>query len=315
MTAIESRDPTTSGHSRRVATLTVGLAEIVDKDASGPFQDVHFAPGALKEIEYAGLLHDFGKVGVREKVLVKAKKLYEEDRELVLSRFDYIRKALENEALKRKLDLVAKEGDGAPRRVLRRAELDEECARLAGGPRRRILGVHRQGQRADRAGRGRLRAAGRDRAPAVPGADRRAAAVPDRREVAALRLPRGSLTEDERLEIESHVVHTYNFLKKIPWGRSSATIPTIAGAHHEKLDGTGYPRGLKADEIPIESRMMTIADIFDALTATDRPYKKAVPVPKALDIIGFEVKAGKCDADLFRIFVEAEVWQVVIPST
>ena len=91
-------------------------------------------------------------------------------------------------------------------------------------------------------------------------------------------------------------------------------IPTTAGSHHEKLDGTGYPRGLKAEEIRVETRMMAIADIFDALTASDRPYKKAVPVPKALDIIGFEVKEGKCDPELFRIFVEAKVWQRVIPG-
>ena len=86
----------------------------------------------------------------------------------------------------------------------------------------------------------------------------------------------------------------------------------IAGSHHEKLDGTGYPRGLLAHEIRVESKMMAIADIFDALTASDRPYKKAVPVPKALDILGFEVKEGKCDVELFRIFVESKVWQRVL---
>ena len=102
------------------------------------------------------------------------------------------------------------------------------------------------------------------------------------------------------------MVHTYNFLENIPWGRRLGAIPTIAGSHHEKLDGTGYPRGLKGDEIRVESRMMTIADIFDALTASDRPYKKAVPLDKALDIIGFEVKDGKCDPELFRIFVESQ---------
>jgi HD-GYP domain-containing protein (c-di-GMP phosphodiesterase class II) len=110
------------------------------------------------------------------------------------------------------------------------------------------------------------------------------------------------------------VVHTYNFLENIPWGRRLGKIPTIAGSHHEKLDGTGYPRGLRGDEIRIETRMMTIADIFDALTASDRPYKRAVPLDKALDIIGFEVKGGKCDPELFRLFVDAKVWQRILPS-
>src|SRR5213075_220386 len=105
----------------------------------------------------------------------------------------------------------------------------------------------------------------------------------------------------ERVEIESHVVHTYNFLKKIPWGRDMADLPRIAGAHHEYLNGRGYPRHMASPDIPIESRMMTIADIFDALTASDRPYKKAVPIDRALSILDSEVKAGKCDPDLFRV--------------
>ena len=311
VTAIESRDPTTSGHSYRVATLTVGLAEIVDKEASGPFQGVRFSPDHLKEIEYAGLLHDFGKVGVREQVLVKAKKLYEPDRDLVLARFDYIRKSVENEALKRKLDLVVKEGMGSAERHFaeldeglraKLAELDTYIAFILKANEPTVLAEGSFEKLAEIAGLQYADARGQAQSY-LTGA-----------EVSALRLPRGSLTSEERLEIESHVVHTYNFLENIPWGRKYGKIPTIAGSHHEKLDGTGYPRGLKADEIRIESRMMTIADIFDALTASDRPYKKAVPVPKALDIIGFEVKDGKCDPDLFRIFVEAKVWQVVIPS-
>src|SRR5258707_7014053 len=108
----------------------------------------------------------------------------------------------------------------------------------------------------------------------------------EREEIAALQVRRGSLRDVERVEIESHVVHTFNFLSKIPWGRRFADVPRIAGAHHEYLNGRGYPRRLAAADIPVESRIMTIADIFDALTASDRPYQKAVPVGRALDIIG-----------------------------
>src|SRR5262249_2863230 len=96
-------------------------------------------------------------------------------------------------------------------------------------------------------------------------------------ELNALAIPRGSLTAAERSEIESHVVHTYNFLQKIPWGRQFRNLPAIAGGHHEKLDGSGYPGRVQAADIPVETRMLTIADIFDALTASDRPYKKAIP--------------------------------------
>ncbi len=295
MTAIESRDPTTSGHSQRVATLTCGLAQIVDRAEDGPYAGLHFTPDDVKQIEYAGLLHDFGKVGVREKVLVKAKKLYEPDREILLGRFDYIRKWLEAEALKRSGSI-----DEDTRRKL--VEMDEQLEFILKANEPTVMA---QGgfERIDEIARLVYADARGEQRPYLTPA-----------EVSALKLPRGSLTKDERIEIESHVVHTYNFLETIPWGRRLRKIPQIAGSHHEKLDGTGYPRGLRGEEIRVETRMMTIADIFDALTASDRPYKKAVPVPKALDIIGFEVKEGKCDPDLFRIFVDSKVWTKVVPA-
>jgi HD-GYP domain-containing protein (c-di-GMP phosphodiesterase class II) len=311
VTAIEQRDPTTSGHSYRVAQLTVGLAEVVDHETSGKFAAVSFTSDDLKEIEYAGLLHDFGKVGVREKVLVKAKKLYEPDRDILLFRFDYIRKALEAEGYRKKLELVAQAGPAEAERHFAAideqthkslVELDEHIAFILKANEPTVMpesGFERLSEIA-----------------LMTYADPRGEVRPylTQAEVAALRLPRGSLTVEERVEIESHVVHTYNFLENIPWGRRLGKIPQIAGSHHEKLDGTGYPRGLKAEEIRVETRMMTIADIFDALTASDRPYKRAVPLEKALDIIGYEVKGGKCDPDLFKIFVEAKVWQRILPT-
>ena len=133
-----------------------------------------------------------------------------------------------------------------------------------------------------------------------------------RRQVAALQVRRGSLTETERIEIEHHVVHTRNFLRKIPWGRRFADVPRIAASHHEYLNGSGYPSRMPGKDIPVESRIMTIADIFDALTASDRPYKKAVPIDRALSIIESEVRAGKCDPELFQVFVQGEVYKRVI---
>jgi HD-GYP domain-containing protein (c-di-GMP phosphodiesterase class II) len=107
------------------------------------------------------------------------------------------------------------------------------------------------------------------------------------------------------------VVHTHEFLSQIPWGKQFRRVPTIAGAHHERLNGTGYPNRLRAEEIPVQSKMMSITDIFDALTASDRPYKKAVPIPKALDILGLEVKDQHIDGDLLEVFVAARVWEDV----
>ena len=133
----------------------------------------------------------------------------------------------------------------------------------------------------------------------------------DEDEVVALSVKRGSLTPGEYDEITSHVTHTFRFLSQIPWGSALRRVPVIAGAHHERLNGTGYPNRLRAEEIPVQSKMMSISDIYDALTASDRPYKKAVPVERALDILEYGVKDQHRDPELVRIFREARVWEGV----
>lgn len=126
-----------------------------------------------------------------------------------------------------------------------------------------------------------------------------------------LSIPKGSLSPTERKEIESHVVHTQNFLNHIPWTKEFQNIPTIAAAHHEKLDGSGYPYGMKEDEIPLPSKIMTIADIYDALTASDRPYKPAMNAEKAIDILVSEADRGLLDSDLVQVFVDAKVYHAI----
>ncbi len=130
-------------------------------------------------------------------------------------------------------------------------------------------------------------------------------------EVHSLSIKKGSLSDEDRKEIESHVTQTFNFLKIIPWSKNLERVPEIAYAHHEKLNGKGYPRKLIDNEIPLESKMMTIADIYDALTAWDRPYKKAVPQERALDIMYFEAKDNNIDQDLLDIFVNAKLYSLV----
>ena len=309
VTAIEARDPTTSGHSRRVATLTVALAEKVDAVADGPLRDIKFSAQDLRQIEYAGVLHDFGKVGVRENVLVKAKKLYDWQRDAIQLRFRYIRKALEAEALAGKLELVSVGGAAAVAELLARSD-----GELAAGLARvdeawRVIALANEPTLLEQPVLSRLReVAGWEYADA----DGRRRPYLEPGELEALEVGRGSLTPSERREIESHVTHTVAFLETIPWGRSLRRVPGIAGAHHESLDGRGYPAGLTGKAISVESRMLTIADIYDALTASDRPYKPAVPRDRALDIIASEVKAGRCDPLLFQVFVEAQIWKRVL---
>ena len=306
VTAIESRDPTTSGHSRRVATLSVALAEKVDAIDDGPLAPVHFSREDLRQIEYAGVLHDFGKVGVREQILVKAKKLYDWQLEAIRLRLAYVRKSIEAESLRRQLEHIRQ---GAPAAALAAIEQEQterlaaldECWHLvltANEP--TVLEQPVLARLAEVAAWRYLDETGQSKPYLLPD------------ELAALQVPRGSLTPAERQQIESHVNHTVAFLQTIPWGRSLRRVPQIAAAHHELLNGAGYPIGLHGADISVEARMLTIADIFDALTAADRPYKAAVPVPRALVILESEVKAGKCDADLFRVFVGAEVFKRVL---
>jgi HD-GYP domain-containing protein (c-di-GMP phosphodiesterase class II) len=301
VTAIEQRDPTTSGHSFRVADLTVELARIVDRDDE-QYRDTHFSSDQVREIRYASLLHDFGKVGVREQVLVKEKKLYPLQLETLRNRFEFAMKTAENESNKRKLDYLLQHGreafeefgkraDDELRQHLEKMQKDfafitksneptvlpegefqylQQLAELEFGDKRRLLNAD---------------------------------------EVRILSIRKGNLDPTERTEIESHVTHTFNFLRKIPWTKDLSAVADIAFAHHEKLNGRGYPRKLTAMEIPIQSRMMTVSDIYDALTANDRPYKRAISTDRALEILKMEVGDGLLDASLVKLFIDAKVFE------
>jgi HD-GYP domain-containing protein (c-di-GMP phosphodiesterase class II) len=310
VTAVESRDPTTSGHSKRVATLTVGLAEKVDTLDSGPFREVRFNRDQLQEIRYASLLHDFGKVGVREKVLIKGKKLYVGEMLLVRQRFAYIKRTLEAEHYRAKLEQI-QSGQNAPDLLLemdrayesQREEIDSLLHMVVQANEPTIL--------EEESFRALMDLTSRSFADAEGG--RQPFLTPN--EVSALSIRKGSLSEKERREIESHVTHTFKFLSEIPWTGEFRRVPEIAYAHHEKLDGTGYPRRLKAVEIPLQSRMMAISDIFDALVAWDRPYKKAVPVERALSILKDEAGMGKLDRLVLDVFIEARIYEKTLPRT
>jgi len=310
VTAIESRDPTTSGHSFRVAELTVGLAEIVDRAPSGPYGDVHFSPDEMKEIRYASLLHDFGKVGVREEVLVKAKKLYPNHLELIKQRVEIIRRGLELKYSRRKIEYLLQKGreQFAAHAETLDAELASFLAELDAGLSSVIVANEPSVMPEDFAS-----AIQRFALQSFEDHLGRPQSIITPEEARVLAIPRGTLTETERKQIESHVVHTFQFLAQIPWTREIRNIPEIARSHHEKLNGSGYPYGMTGDQIPIQSKIMTISDIYDALTAADRPYKKATSVEQALDILDYERKAGNIDGTLLALFVEAHVYERTRP--
>jgi HD-GYP domain-containing protein (c-di-GMP phosphodiesterase class II) len=311
VTAIEQRDPTTSGHSLRVAAYTQRLAEIVDAAATGNYAAARFNAGQLKEIRYAALLHDFGKVGVREEVLVKAKKLYPLQLEVVRQRFDYIRKEIEAGMVRRKLQAFMERGRGdALAEIARISEDFDQRMKAIDGYLDFVLQAN-EPTLMEQGKFQRLREISAQFFLDPKGVER---PFLNPEEARLLSIPKGSLDAAERAQIESHVIHTFSFLSQIPWTKELKRIPDIARAHHEKLNGTGYPFKLSGNEIPLPTKMMTICDIYDALTASDRPYKRAVPTARALSILEECVKAGEIDAELFRLFSEARVYDRSKPT-
>jgi len=307
--AIEARDPTTSGHSERVATLTVTVAEALNRAPPPRFRSVTFDDRQLRELRFAALLHDFGKVGVHEHVLVKANKLYPDQLTMLHHRFEYARKACEAHYLGEKVRLLEPAGlveqiqqrIGALDDDMRVAleQLDEfwdfiqKCNRptvLAEGSFERLADIARMSITDTRGGE-------------LP--------LLTQDELTSLSIRRGTLTAAERTEIEQHVTHTYRFLKQIPWTPDLAGVPDIAYRHHEKLNGRGYPDSLPAERIPVQARIMTITDIYDALTARDRPYKAAIPHQRALQILGYEAKDGAIDDQLLQLFIECKAHESV----
>jgi HD-GYP domain-containing protein (c-di-GMP phosphodiesterase class II) len=289
VTAIEARDPSTGGHSWRVAQLTDLLAREVTLSDEPAFRTVSFDGRELTELHYAALLHDFGKVGVREEVLLKAQKLYPWELQQVELRFRLAALQATLEAVRENLE------ESHLRSRIRLLDRDLSLVRRLNQP----------GATPNATEREELQRIGRrwhllDTGPVL-----------QTREVNRLCIPFGSLDADERMEIQRHVEHTYRFLKLIPWTRDLRNVPELAWAHHEKLDGTGYPRRISAQQIPWGARLMTIADIFDALTAADRPYKGAMTAEQAMRILRGEAASGKISEAAVELLGAKQLWHGV----
>lgn len=289
VTAIEARDPVTSGHSQRVCDLSLNFAEAVNRAQVGSLAIVHFNSTQMRELRYAAMLHDIGKLSIKEDILKKEKKLYPWELEMIRMRFKLMKAAVKVEQTQdgnqiecaRKL----KELDQAWKMIVSANEpslLPQEVSK-------EIIELTKLQVQVDE--------------------HETECALHDH-EKEKLCIPRGSLSYEERLMIEQHVSFTYEILKMVPWSRGLEQVPDIAHRHHEKLDGTGYPKQVKAHDIPIQSRMLTICDIYDALTAADRPYKAAVAPDRALGILESEVNAGKLDATLYKLFVESRAYEL-----
>lgn len=301
--AVEQRDPATSGHSERVCILTLSLAEAINKTKEGRFKDVYFSEKDLKQLRYAAMLHDFGKIGVRENVLTKSKKLYDHQLEVILARLEVAKFSRENELLK---ELVKILQESKNRNMIEeiRKKIEHEKIFLD-----EIENLIKKVNEPTILPEGDFQFFNQIKDLTFKDTKGNEKRLLEEKEIKVLSLPKGTLTEEERREIESHVIHTFEFLQKIPWTEDLKDVPTIALFHHEKLNGKGYPKGLKNEAIPLPSRLMAVADIFDALSAADRPYKKALSIERTLDILIDEAKKGELDYDVVKLFIETKVYE------
>ena len=306
--AIESRDPATSGHSFRVAEICKKIAYAVNEVEEGYLKDINFPDFAIKELEFAALLHDFGKVYVDLSLFRKEKKLFYKDLENLMTRLDYLYRYIELQYEKEGNKLIL-EGAGKEK-ISETNDAKNSYLDKILDIKKRIFSLNEPSITSS--------SSKSELDEIVNSLESMHCFNLDGNEIdiltddnkTNLNIKIGTLNPAERKEIEDHVVQTYNFINNIPWPDGYKNIPEIALRHHEKLNGSGYPDGLKGREnISIQSRIMAIADIFDALVSHDRPYKKATPLNKALDILREEVERGNLDPDLVDLFMEKRLYE------
>ena len=302
--AIEQRDPITAGHSNRVETLTSGIAHAIHEIGTGTYRDTRFTDDQFKELRYACWLHDFGKVSVSEEILQKEKKLQPRQLPLIRTRFEFVQRSVQLKYANEKFDVAKRDGFDSPRfegidRDMEREleQLREWFEAIAAANEPNLLAEDKASM---------LEVLSHRTYEDMSGVLQ---PLLDEQEFRFLSIPRGTLDPDERLKMEWHVTSSYRFLMGIPWTNVMENIPEIAYGHHEKLDGSGYPRRLTGERIPLQAKMMTISDIYDALTAADRPYKRAVSAERALGILHDEADKGQLDADLLDVFTQKRIYE------
>ncbi|MDP1651800.1 MAG: HD domain-containing phosphohydrolase [Rhodocyclaceae bacterium] len=304
--AIDEKSPYTGGHCQRVPALTMMIAEAVNATQEGPLAGFSMSAADLHELKIAGLLHDCGKVTTPVHVVDKATKLQTiYDRiGLIDTRFEVLKRDVQIATLRKLLELRARTDAAAEavcwaecwqelgvldeeREFLRRANIGSEAMSAPDQQRVRDIGTNRTW-----------------RNPAAVDADFLTAD-----EIENLAIRAGTLTAKERETINHHIVATIRMLEALPWPKHLKNVPEYAGGHHERMDGKGYPRGLTREQMSWQARMMGIADIFEALTARDRPYKQGMKLSQAIEIMRKFAANGHIDRDLFEVFMRQGVFR------
>ena len=278
--ALERRNRTTYGHCMRVAKYAVAIAEAINASPPALFGGLKYTPLQIKELRYAALLHDIGKIAVPEAVLDKHNKLLDCEITTIEYRFHYAKAQGKN------ADKFAGWIAALKRINIPRGLSPEDKTLLGEIAAAKFIDVD-----------------GVEKPLLTP------------YELENLKIERGNLTSGERKQIEQHIVDTWEILKRIPWPRDYRAVANIAACHHEKINATGYPWKLKGDEIPLGGQILAIVDIFEALTAKDRPYKPAIPIDKAISIVQDEVNRGALNPKLWQLFLDRQVYNLFADQT
>lgn len=326
VTAIESKTPYNATHTEKVSKLATGLARAVHECTREPFRDEYFDTNRLKQLEMSGWLHDIGKISIPLNVMNKRTRLDEKFAEVTTRVHLAKEQALNNKyqeilesRLKSSSEFIHQQNshhnshynsdhnsnynsnpgwqeelnkiEAKFNNILELLKYADDPSNVIDAGTEKKLHEVAELTYYDETG---------NKKPLLT-----------EKELNCLTIPRGTLTREEKEAMEEHVNITEKILKQIPFTKKLARVPEFSSMHHESLDGKGYPKGLEEEDIPLEGKILAIADIFDALTARDRPYKKGMPVNKALDIMKSMVQENKLDGDLFELFLENKIWEKV----
>jgi len=290
--ALEKKDKTTGGHCTRVPQITMMVADAINNAVNGKYKEFVFSDDEMEELYVAGWLHDFGKVSTPESVMNKATKL-----EGLYDKIDFIK--LKFEILMRDKIISFYKDKHSENNTVDLSELEkikedikflENCN--VGGEgmdellKKRVVEISKQ-------------------KITIDGVDKN---VLSDKEVEYLNISRGTLSEEDFVVMKQHVELTYELLDKLPYPKHLSKVPFYAACHHEKIDGSGYPHGYKGDKLPLQARIIAIADVFEGLTAPDRPYKKGYKLSKAMNILRSMAVDNEIDKDLFNLFINQKIY-------
>ena len=306
-TAIDEKSPHTGGHINRVVALTMMIADAINAADTGPFKDIYFDESALEELRMAAWMHDVGKITTPEYLLDKSTRLngISDGFELIRTRFALIRETLEKKLLTQKLALphTPCENDCEQCRTLDEQH-HQDLARLEDDL-DFIKCCNHPAETMDDAKIARLNSISQK----TYAMDRKRYPYLTETEVAKLSIPKGTLDASERAAIENHAQMTYRILSQLPFPARLKNVPLYSAAHHERPDGKGYPNGLSGDALPLQARVLAIADVFEALTARDRPYKDPIKISGVLEIMAQMKDRHHIDADIYDLFVKNQIFE------